>query len=72
MGWFDIDDTKLRALYHRAWTESGHGAVYTRNYPYLDRALSMYARINGCSYDEALVFAKTGKKIGRLEKKTLQ
>lgn len=63
---FDIDDDKLKALYHRAWLESNRGAVNTRQYPYLDRALIQYARKYNCSYDEALIFAKTGKKLGRL------
>ena len=68
MGLFDVDDDKLRALYHRAWHESGRGAVNTRKYPYLDKALTVYAKEHGCSYDEALILAKTGKKTGRLEK----
>ncbi len=67
MGIFDIDDVKLRAFYHRAWLEANRGFVDPRKYPYLDTALLIYARQNGCSYDEALVFAKTGKKMGRLQ-----
>lgn len=66
MGMFDIDDDKVRAFYHRAWLEANRGYVDTRKYSYLDRALYIYARDHDCSYDEALVFAKTGKKIGRL------
>lgn len=66
MGFLEVDDTKIRALYQRAWVESGHGFVNPRKYPYLDRALSMYARQNGCTYDDAYIFAKTGKKVGRL------
>ncbi len=34
----------------------------------LDKALYIYAKEHGCSYDEALIFAKTGEKMGRLEK----
>ena len=67
MGLFDITDEKLQALYHRAWLESGRGAVYTRQYPYLDKAIHIYAKEHGCTYDEAFIFAKTGKKTGRLE-----
>ena len=66
MGMFDIDDDKVRAFYHRAWLEANRGYVDTRKYSYLDRALYIYARDHDCSYDEALIFAKTGKKIGRL------
>ena len=66
MGIFDIDDNKLRALYHRAELEANRGFVDTRKYPYLDKALYIYAREHNCSYDDALVFAKTGKKMGRL------
>ena len=63
MGLFDVDETKLRALYHRAWIESGMNHVNPRKYPYLDRALIAYASQNQCSYDKALILAKTGKKI---------
>lgn len=63
MGLFDIDDDKLRALYHRAWLEANRGFVDTRKYPYLDHAIIQYARKYGCTYDEALIFAKTGKKM---------
>ena len=66
MGIFDIDDDKLRAFYHRAELEANRGFVDTRKYPYLDKALYIYAKEHNCSYDEALVFAKTGKKMGQL------
>ena len=66
MGIFDIDDDKLRVFYHRAELEANRGFVDTRKYPYLDKALYIYAKEHNCSYDEALVFAKTGKKMGRL------
>ena len=68
MGFFDVDEKKLNILYHRAWNESGRGLVDTRKFPYLDKALVQFARENGCSYDEALILAKTGKRIGRLAK----
>lgn len=68
MGLFDIDDDKLKALYHRAELEANRGFVDTRKYPYLDKALFIYAREHDCSYDEALIFAKTGKKMGKLAK----
>ena len=66
MGIFDITDEKLKALYHRAWHEAYMGFVDPRKYPYLDSALLIYAKEHGCSYDEALILAKTGKKTGRL------
>lgn len=66
MGLFDIDDEKLKAFYHRAWLEANRGFVDTIKYPYLDKGLFIYAKEHGCSYDEALIFAKTGKKMGRL------
>ena len=68
MGLFDIDDDKLKALYHRAELEANRGFINTRDYPYLDKALFVYSREHDCSYDEALIFAKTGKKMGRLAK----
>ena len=61
-----VDDTKLQAFYHRAWLEAGRGYVDPRKYPYLDRAIFIYAREHECTYDEALIFAKTGKKMGKL------
>ncbi len=66
MSIFEIDDVKLQAFYHRAWLEANRGFVDTRRYPYLDKALLIYAREHGCSYDDALIFAKTGKKMGGL------
>ena len=66
MGLFDVDDDKLRAFYHRAWLEANRGFVDSRKYLYLDKAIFVYAREHGCSYDEALIFAKTGEKMGRL------
>lgn len=64
-----VDDTKLQAFYHRAWLEADRGFVDPRKYPYLDRAIFIYAREHECTYDEALIFAKTGKKMGRLAEK---
>lgn len=66
MGIFDVDEEKIKALYHRAWNEAGRGFVDTRKYPYLDKALFQFARENDCSYDDALILAKTGKRTGRL------
>ena len=63
MGLFDVDESKLKALYQRAWIESGMSHVDPRKYPYLDRALIMYTRQNHCSYDKALILAMTGKKL---------
>ena len=64
-----VDDTKLQAFYHRALLEADRGFVDPRKYPYLDRAIFIYAKEHECTYDEALIFAKTGKKMGRLADK---
>lgn len=66
MGLFDIDEDKIKALYHRAWLECNRGFVDPRKYHYLDKALFMFSRENNCSYDEAFILAKTGKKLGHL------
>ena len=58
MGLFDVDQEKLKALYHRAWVESGRGFVNPRDYDYLNRALMVYSKEHGCSYDQALLIAK--------------
>ncbi len=63
---FEVTDERLQALYHRAWLECNRGYVDARKYPYLDKAIFIYAREHNCSYDDALIFAKTGKKMGRL------
>ena len=63
---FEMSDERLQALYHRAWLECNRGFVDTRKFPYLDKAIYIYAREHNCSYDDALIFAKTGKKMGRL------
>lgn len=66
MGIFDVDEKKLQALYHRAWLECGRGFVHSRQFSYLDHALTQFAIENHCSYDETYILAKTGKRIGRL------
>ncbi len=63
---FEVTDERLQALYHRAWLDENRGFVDTRKHPDLDRAITIYAREHDCSYDDALIFAKTGKKMGRL------
>jgi len=67
MGFIDtllgVDDQKIQALYNRAWVEAKHGFVDPRKYPYLDHALIQYARTYGCTYDQAWILAKTGKKM---------
>lgn len=63
MGLFDVDEQNLQSLYHRAWIEANRGFVNPRKYPYLDRALIVYAREHGCTYDDALLLAKTGKSL---------
>ena len=68
MGFFDINEDRLQVLYKRAWYDCGRGLVDPRKYPELDRALTRFAREKNCSYDEAYLLAKTGKKYGRLAK----
>ena len=68
MGIFDVDETKLQGFYHRAWLECNRGYVDPRKYPYLNMALTQFAVENNCSYDEAFILAKTGKRMGRLSK----
>ena len=63
---FEVSDEKLQAFYHRAWLEANRGYVDPRKYPYLDKAIYIYAREHECSYDDAYLFAKTGKKMGKL------
>lgn len=63
---FEVSDEKLQAFYHRAWLEANRGYVDPRKYPYLDKAIYIYAREHECSYDDAYLFAKTGKKLGKL------
>ena len=48
--------------------KANEGPVDPRKHPYLDRALSVYAKAHGCTYDEALIFAKTGRRVGGMEK----
>lgn len=66
MGIFDVDEEKIKILYHRAWLECNRGFVDPRKYPYLNKALLIFAKENHCSFDEAFILAKTGKRIGRL------
>ena len=67
MGLFDMDENKLQALYHRAELECNRGFVNPRNFNYLDEAIQQFARENACSYDDAFILAKTGKRTGRLD-----
>ena len=62
----DYEDQVLKAAYKRAWYQANRGFVNPRDYPELNRAVQAYAIRNHCSYDEAYIFAKTGKKMGRL------
>ncbi len=59
---FGTNDTRLIDTYQRAWVDSGRGYVDPYKYPDLDRELKVYARENNCTYKEAYIFAKTGKK----------
>ena len=68
MGLFDVTITEeqLRAYYARALVEAGFGFVDPGKYPYLDRAVRLYAQQHGCSYDSAFIYAMSGKKTGKL------
>ena len=66
MGFFEITDDILKGLYREAEHSSDRVFINTRDYPDLDRALIYYAKEHNCSYDDALIFAKTGKKMGKL------
>ncbi len=59
---FGTSDTRLMDAYQRAWWEADRGYVDPYKYPYLDRELNLYAKENNCSYKDAYIFAKTGKK----------
>lgn len=63
MGLFDVDDKKLQDYYHRAWLEANRGYVDVRKYPYLEKALYQYCREHGCTLDQAIIVAKTGKRL---------
>ena len=62
----DYEDQVLKAAYKHAWYQANRSFVNLRDYPELDRAVQAYVIGNHCSYDEAYIFAKTGKKMGRL------
>ncbi len=59
MGIFDPSLEKIKGMYHRAWIESGRGAVNPREYEYLNKELLRYAKENNCTYDEAFRRAKS-------------
>lgn len=40
---FEVDEDKIKALYHLTWLECSRGFVYPRKFPYLDKALFMFA-----------------------------
>ncbi len=63
MGIFDINEDRIKALYKRAWYDCDRGFVDSRKYPELDHALNQFARENNCTYDEAYILAKTGKRL---------
>lgn len=67
MGLFDITEDWLQAAYKRAWHDCDRGFVGPRKHPELDSALTHFAIQNNCSYDEAYLLAKTGKKFGSLK-----
>ena len=63
MGFFDVDENRIKALYKRAWYDCDRGYVDPANYPELDHALVQFATENNCSYDQAYILAKTGQKL---------
>jgi len=62
----EIADIRLRTQYRRALHDVHFGFVNPQEHPFLDRALTHYAVTHHCTYDEALIFAKTGRKVGHL------
>ncbi len=63
MGIFDVDEERIKALYKKAWYDCDRGFVDANDHPELDHALNQFARENNCTYDEAYILAKTGKKM---------
>ncbi len=63
MGILDVDENRIKALYKRAWYDCDRGYVDPNNCPELDHALIQFATENNCTYDEAYILAKTGKKM---------
>ncbi len=63
MGLFEIDEERIKVLYKRAWYDCDRGFVHSRDYPELDHALIRFATEHNCTYDQAYVLAKTGKKL---------
>ena len=54
MGLFEVDEEKLKGLYHRAWVESGHGFVDPRKYSYLNHAIMQL-----CNMQESMAAVMT-------------
>ena len=44
MGLFDINDDRIKDLYHEAELNTNRGFVDTRDHPELDRALGVYTK----------------------------
>ncbi len=63
MGIFDVDEYRIKALYKKAWYDCDRGFVEKGKHPELDHALTQFARENNCTYDEAYILAKTGKRM---------
>ena len=63
MGLLDVNKDRLMSLYKKAWYECDRGYVDPRKFPDLDSALYQFACENHCTYDEAFILAKTGKKM---------
>ena len=63
MGIFDVNEDRIKALYKKAWYDCDRGFVEKGQNPELDHALTQFARENNCTYDEAYILAKTGKRM---------
>ena len=60
-----ITKEQIHALYFNEIAKQGTTNVNTRRNPLLNEALARYAKENGCTYDEALLEARTGRNIGK-------
>lgn len=61
------EDEVLKGEYKKAFYRSANGYVDPKRDIDLDRAIRGYIFSNKCTYDEAFIFAKAGRKMGSLK-----